>query len=92
MSVSRKTGTNCDGLGKNYDKDKQTDVMKEEWRKRGGVYVRLWAVGEGGPRLTSAAAEEIIPAIIQDVLRQRSKGSAASLYDLRKTFSAVLLW
>lgn len=92
MSVSKKTGTKCDGRGKNYNKDKQTDVMKGRVGGRGGGMQGLWAVGEGGPRLTSAAAEEIIPAIIQDVLRQCSKDSAASLYDLRKTFSVVLLW
>lgn len=40
--------------------------------------------GEGGPCLTSAAATEIIPPIIQDVFLSRSKHSAASLYDLRK--------
>lgn len=44
----------------------------------------LRTAGEGGPCLTSAAATEIIPPIIQDVFLSRSKHSAASLYDLRK--------
>lgn len=36
--------------------------------------------------MTSAAAMENSPAIIQDVLLQYSKDSAACRYDLRKTF------
>lgn len=49
-----------------------------------GCICGLWTVGEGSPCLTSAAAAEIIPPIIQDVFPQCSKHSAASLYDLRK--------
>lgn len=48
----------------------------------------LWGRSLG---LTPAVAMENSPAIIQDVLLQRSKDSAACLYDLRKTFCVISL-
>lgn len=92
-SLFRTRGQRTVRMAKSWGKPRKQrkNYIKEHFMVMGGktneglwLYVRFVDSGEGGPCLTSAAAMEIIPPIIQDVFPCSSKHSAASLYDLRK--------